>query len=550
LTALARLRLRVVAVTVAVASAAQAASSVRVASYRVASGADPGSAQVLLRNAGAAPLRISKALLDGRPLPVFGVAGRTAERRAGRVVWASFSPNPIPSGRSGLLHVQFRRRPAYPFRLRFVSRGSVIGQCKIGPAPPPARMTRIAFSCCMHACLVYVANAGEDALEVRSVELNDQQVTGRTWFSSRRIGPGAKGLLVIPKPRVEVGQGVTVVIGFGSGLRIVGRVRALPVFPVVMETGGARPELGVTMSHVSWAVGPPGAAASSAPTRDDTVEAVRLFHCPSHLWGGDWPRVAREILRRRAVMNERQPQAATYAAVCRAQAEVACPVFAHTADAGFLNPCLPQYSHCEPPRSPDALWSGMELLRRSSAPMPCFALVSDRSFGDAPRPASATELRRRLYAVLAAGAGGVVYRFRGGAPSPSVAECVRRANARIERITDLLLVAEPVSWAASSNPQVHARVLLAGRSGLVLFLLNAGGAGGVLSPAGPAEATVALPRWLGAIRLAGESDPIAGTVRVECRRVRVRVSRLASARMLVFRTDAAAGADAPSLEER
>ncbi len=533
----------VVLCTLLTACDVDARCDVRAAYYAIRSPADPGSATVLLRNNGKQPLLIDRLLMDGTPLPCAGIgeglrpaaAARSDPARqlaAARIVWARLEPNPIPPARSAHLYVQFRHRPPSAFRLRLLRGGTPVAECRVFPVRNRTRILNIAFRQDLSKCYIYVANASSTRERICRVELNDVDVTERAWMSVKEIGQQTKALIVVPRPGVRLGECATVLVGFASGRRAVGWVRALPVFPVALEHGGADPALGITATEAHW---PAPSSTTPPPSLGSSVSAVRIFHCPSHLMGPDWRACAAEILRRRAVLIRSNPGAPAYTAVCRARSELASPVFAHTTDAGFLNPYLPKYSRLDPPHPLDAVANAMRLARRANAPAPCFALVAGHTFSDEKRPSSPEELRRLAYAVVACGARGVLYRIRRGQLTPQNAATLKRLNDKLRQLRPLLLIAEPMDWASSSNERVKARVLLAGTHGLLLFLLNAGDTKGRLRPTGSAEITVRLPQWLGRLRLAPESDPLDGSAAIAKERIRVEVSQVPSALVLVWR---------------
>ena len=196
-----------------------------------------------------------------------------------------------------------------------------------------------------------------------------------------------------------------------------------------------------------------------------------------------------------------------------------------------------RYSPTQPPRPLDAVFHAMQTLRATNAPDPVLALLSDATFGNEKDQASPDEFRRLLYATLACGARGLLYRMNAARLGEEQAQCLKEFNRKVRDLAPLLLLGEPVAWASSSNEQVKPRVLLAGADGLLLFLLNHGDKEGRITPAGPADVAVQLPNWLPPLRLTHESDPLNGSVTVEARRlqVKVKVKGLNSALLLVFR---------------
>ncbi|MBL7223051.1 MAG: hypothetical protein ISS72_04285 [Candidatus Brocadiae bacterium] len=529
----------------------RAACTVLAAQYSIRTSRDPGRATVLIRNGGKEPVHVVRLLLDGTLLPAFGIdegsptpkapADPAKAMAAARVTWARLDPHPIAPGRSACLRIQFRARPAYPFRLDLLGHGTLAARCKVFPVPHPLRITNIACDEGLTVICIHVENASSQPEKLKALELNDKDVTARTWRSAAVLAAHAKELFVLRAPGLRAGDAAAVRVIFDSGRSAVGAVRLLPVFPIVSERGDVCPDLGILETQANW----PPSASAEAPAIPRSASAVRIFSCPSHARGDDWGAVAGESLRRGAVMARRAPRVPAYLAVCRSRSDLACPVFAGLADAAFLNPCLPQYSRRGPADPLDAVTRGMALLRDANAPAPCFALVAAHAFGDAKHPLSAAELRRLTYATLACGARGLIYRVAPSRLTPRTTDALRQINEKVRPLRPLFLLAEPMDWASSTNRQVLPRVLLAGRDGLLLFLLNAGDGKGRLTAAGPAQVSVRIPPWLASLRLSPESDRFDGTATVEERRILVKVNRFITAALLVFRVEGARGSGPP-----
>ncbi len=530
----------------AVAEAA-APVPVRAAYYRVKTPADPGSAYVFLRNTGADPLQVDQLLVDGSPLPAFGIGDGLkpmAEKKqnpvallsAARIIWARLEPNPIPPGRTAFLYVQYRNRPPYAFHLQLSRQKAAVAECKLFPVDEPVRIVNIAFSQDLAKCCIYVENTGKETTErVKAIDLNDSDATDRAWFSSRELAPGAKELIIVPRPGVSAGQQAQVVVTLESGRAVGDALRALPFFPIALEHGGPAPELGITDVVYNF----PLPERTTLPP-EPVASCLRLFTCPAHAMGDDWQGVASEILLRRSDAAKNCPASPTFLSVCRARSEAACPAFAHTVDALSLNPHLPRYSRKIPPHPLDAVFSAMNIARTADAPDPTFVLLASHSFSDEKKPSSAEEFRSLLYAAIGCGGRGIIYRIDPGGIEQ--VQCLTECNRKLKRLESLLLLAEPVEWASCPNDQVKARVLLAGGDGLLVFLLNYGDRDGRMAPAAPAEVTIQLPNWLPVLHLSPESDSVDGSVTVGARRVRVAAKGLNSALLLVFRPAASPAA--------
>jgi hypothetical protein len=177
------------------------------------------------------------------------------------------------------------------------------------------------------------------------------------------------------------------------------------------------------------------------------------------------------------------------------------------------------------------------MARAANAPDPVYSLVGCYTFGDEKRPPTPDELDRLVHTIIACGPRGLIYRLLRDALPPPLVESIRRANTKLLKLRPLLLIAEPMDWATSSNPQVEARVLLAGRRGLLLVAINRGDAQGRLAPTSATDLTVDLPPWIRSVNLAPESDRPDGAATVRDRRIHVRINRLATAALFAFHAD-------------
>jgi|GEM_PF-3591081 len=526
-----------------IGTCAGATLEVRAAYYAIKTPSDPGSAIVMLRNNSKEAIEITQVLMDGSFLPCFGVgeglAVPTSKRNdpvlqlaAARIVWARLDPNPIPPSRSALLYVQYSTRPPYAFQLRVTGQGDVAAECKLLPVDTPVRITNVAFRDDLSECLVYVENRSKGKGEqIKAVEVNDTDVTASIWTSSRETAPGAKELVTVPCFGLRVGEPVRVLVAFQSGVHIAGCVRALPTFLLALEHGPPEPSLGTRgMVH-----GPSGGN-SAAPVIDHRVSAVRVsYGPPDGKDPGYWQVYAAEVLRRKSSAAETNMRLPTFDALSRIRPELTCTAFAHMTDAGFLNPYLPQYSRANPRHPVDAILWALDMVKAANAPNPFYSLVGVYKFGDEGQPPVPGELRRLVFTILACGARGLIYRLNQSKLTPELSASVRGINEKVTQLRPLLLPAEPVGWASSTNGQVLARTLCAGRDGVLLFLLNNGDAKGNLTSTGRAQVTVSAPEWLGGLSLAPESDPLDGSVTIDMQRIRVNVNQVPSALVLVFK---------------
>lgn len=473
------------------------------ASCRRTSEFDPGTLRVFLRNHGKEPLAVEQVLLDGLPIAAWGVdlssdtvkfdgvmaSPQARQPAAGsasaalrvaneRICWAKLTPSPVPPGGIAEFSAKLANAVARPSKVEFIIGSGQKCSAVVHPTSPTIAITAITFSPTRSATYVYVENLSDRVLPLASLEIDGAPVTRGAWFGSRTLQPGAKDVIRVNAP---CAAGAYMVVRLASSEDSVAeeRVRVLSGFSISTENGTA--PLGLELDEVPYLVRPDYVVEDVPPpvspeAASPSQQADCIFDCPMHAYGRDYARSAREILRRYDLVCRLDPPRAAAVQLCRTQPETGYALFAETADVLCANPNVPFHdTHLgaeeSSARSVEELSHSAYLAAR---PRPFVSVVDVLSIDGKTEP-TVSDFRARTYAILAAGAKGILYRnVRTAGPygMPVHAETVR-LNRMLRSIRHMLGIADPVNWATlEARDSVAVHTLLAGDMALFLFLID------------------------------------------------------------------------------
>jgi len=471
----------------------QRALVVEHASYRKSSKFDPGTIAVFVRNQSPEAMTVQEVLLDEIPLPVFGVGAPGEHKTPGqpklpqsyqaaaqllsgkRIIWASFSPNPIPQKASAVLFLKLANSPTRRSKIALRT-GDQKTTVLVAPKESALRIPTIAFSEKLDRIYLYLRNHGPTPLEISGLWLDGQDVFRSAWRSSSRVDPG-KDELAILVPPYPVARGAQVIarVAAASGETAEERVRAFPLFPICVQAGES----------------PKGFYLEENPS-------TRIFGCPMHTYAGDLRRSAREILTTAESFAEKAPSVPRSVHVCRARPEEGYALFGQIADVMSFNPYITTATSIDyANESPEGVAFRLTRLAVSAAaPHVVHAVIPTNQFGIRKGKLSSPErLRKLVYMTIAAGAKGILYRHTAwSAKSPEAVAIdneIKEIGNELRLLRPCLSIGHAVEWASSNDKSVDAKAILAGKDTLLLFCVNRGA-----EEQGNVTVTVALPRWL------------------------------------------------------
>jgi hypothetical protein len=374
-------------------------------------------------------------------------------------VYAKLSPPVLRREQYGEVVVKLQEPPPGDSRLTCdVSVADGTTAATVSVDKPTLWISYVGFSADLREVCVYLENAGAEPAAARWLSAGTFDLAGRTRAVHVPVPPGDKGCLIadLPAP-LTTGEFLRVVLAADSGgkpSKLYTVVRAVHAFPLLMEFGGADPHLGL----------------------DEQRPFLQTMACPAHAHGSP-EAAAAKFLDDYAQRFLDDPGQAVQIAICRSGLPQAWFRFAALPDVALMNPCL-RPPPARDPAAPESLcpfFHTGELAKQATEPGRYVAIIpigpgrDDESFllqGLSPQ-----EARFLVYAAVASGAKGVVYRDQ-PVEEPLTRDAFRQLNQELQHLKPLLLLAEPVAWATTTAEDHVARVLLCGDQAAVVMVLD------------------------------------------------------------------------------
>jgi len=494
--------------------------------YRKTSEFDPGTIRVYIRNTSDREWSFRQVLLDGLPIPVWGVdeglddakadlppdAGQegggehqayadAAKRFSGkRVIWARLAPAVIAPGEIGEFMAKIANPMPRPMKVEFVPVTGETLATVVRPTDPPLTISMVTFGEDLRTVYVYLKGNREEPITLRGLELNGRwlspanessnipengkpETSESLWLSSNNLETGEKQLAVVTLPEPLMQGGFIVLKAYGNGGETVEeRVRVFSGFPVNAEGYRAPPPgFGLDTKLYDYrpaymtADTPEGPSSPSEPQ----LHSNYVFACAMHTFAADHRRSAQEILRRYELCLRFDPHHPSFQHLCRIRPETGFALFGEIADIIRTNPNITTGLSETPPN--ETPFEAVARIARyacvSAAPRRVQTVAHSTPFGETRGLTSPDEMRRRVHALLGTGVKGVIYRhhaWNGKEPAEEAMNNeIRRLNAELAHLRDYLAIADTVDWVAvKERDDVNAYSLLAGPDALVVILVR------------------------------------------------------------------------------
>lgn len=526
--------------------------------WRTTSAFDTGSVHVLVKNAGAVSIRITRVLYDGHPVSTFGV---DLQKPAPMPAKAPMPPEsrsevpdhqPIPSTRVPIKKTAFvpaywsritpssvlapntvrwltiklvapptRRTPLVLRAVRIDADGELplpSIRCWVERQPATLVLARLVFAPGGGRIYGYLRNDSNKPRKIHRLEVDGQDISATAWLPEKNIAADSMAVFSFqPESSFGPGAWVTVRAVLEDGSTIAGQTRALWGFPLGVESGGI-PGRGFGLDPRTRISRPNAMATDLSGRKEENGFPDRLggFNlmscvlCPSGEYPNDRFGTAAELLRRHADVVRAAPGVPAIVNPCRARAEHAYPLFAETADALMVNPSVVTEDMPEEIRTrPIAATARLARLGRSAAEPNCYyPLVDTGKVGSLANTrddfADPGELRARVFTLLAEGADGLLYRHAWNTTTPrgqALTHAIPSLNAEIRSLIPWLeigTVAE--NREIDGHPELRLSTRWAGDKGLVAFIIRKKIGFGQASPVAETSAPalslhVPLPSW-------------------------------------------------------
>jgi len=322
---------------------------------------------------------------------------------------------------------------------------------------PKVRMTYLGLSREGDQVYVYVQNFGAESchVAVREVWLAEQTVTGSEEASLRggELACFVIKLSRVARPGDSLGGRAIVRVG-DRQFTVAETMRVRRSFPVEMEVSG-----------------PLGNASGAEPF-------ASLMSCPAHAHGPS-SEAASQFFEALATLRLSRPNALSRMSICRYDSPYAYYVFGPLPDQAVINTSLlrRKSTYAQPPGLLTSTFHPFQwlALRAKEATMPSgFVAMVPWGF-DAPlfvrRYPSPHELRFMVYAAIAGGAKGIM--FRGCRTNePAAGNVLNALVQELRVIGDDVVGSELVPWVTTDNRRVAACALLRGNAALRVFLFD------------------------------------------------------------------------------
>ena len=504
--------------------------SIEYAVCRKTSEFDPGTIRVCLRNTTGMDLAFTKVLLDGLPVPVWGVDltpenvrenkpevkddehksvyESAAARFSGkRILWARLSPVSIPPGGIGEFAAKLVNPLSRPMKVEFVPESGKNLSVIVRPLEPALHITAITFSGDLAKAYIYYEGVKETALKIRGMEINgnwmpvgvkthNKEISApKTWFSSPVVGEKQFAAVTFDKP-LRQGAYLTARLVCEDGFAAEERVRVFSGFPLNVECGDPPPGFG--LDEYPFACYANGSFLPVGGGKGGGLRGNYLFCCHMHEFGGNLELCASETLRRYALCREKNSEP-SFNHLCRICAERGYALFAETADILRINPNIQtSMSKRDYPESPEEVVARVcKYAYFSSRPRPVHSLADTSIFDGSEATDSPEAVRRRIFTILASGVKGLFYRHREWKKAGELNEEIRKINAVIRIMIPYLTIADPIEISEVRKDSILPGALLAGDQAVIVFAIRKAAAGkGEEETASSHEFLVSLPGGL------------------------------------------------------
>lgn len=548
--------------------------------YRKVTAADPGSLRVYLRNTSDREIALKHVLLDNLPIPVWGITnnlrftpphpdgppGSAATNSAPsayevarkkyahkRVIWSRVRPRTAAPGEI-MEFVSKLQKPLHrPSKVTLIAESGERTDVVIRTGARPLDITAIRFSKDLTKTYLYYSNNRDVGDGVERVEMDGHTVPLSFWSAPSQVGQGEKGVVVIshasPLPQ---GAYRTFLIRTGTGVTAAERVRVFSHFPITMEWAEAPDDYGFDPDPAILSRYDSVKEGADSPTKNlvDHWHVNHLFDCIMHAYRADQTRSAEEILKRHDRWNGLDPLHLSSIHPCRIRPDEGYARFGDITDALKFNPFIDaHFARKAGATTPLAIAECViKDAYAGASPRPVYGVVPSNFSADSGADDAASRLRRRVFALLAGGVQGVIYRpaHWGQDPENPLDAAIRDVNRELRLIQDTIGVSDVIDVSTSGAAPFTASALLAGDAALLLVVFSgedsAKDAGGHDDP-GAGDLVVRLPSWLvpESVEVVTPSGLSDGGAEVDGNLVRITPSELTSAQAYLVHTRRADG---------
>ncbi len=415
---------------------------------------DAGEMRLCLRNTGTAPFSMAQLkvrITAGKP----DSAGPADVEQ--KCVYARLWPPVLPPGQYGQLVAKLLDRPPSGRTLTCTLSVEGTASCTLPASEPILWISYIGFSQNLRTIFVYLENGTDEVVQLKSLQINEDKIEDPAGAVNRLVPAKDKGCLAGRlSPGITPGQFVHVTVSARKGnqdVRLHSIVKAIDKVPLMMvESDSPTPDLGLDLEGFT-----------------ETMTCIAHAH-------GTHEQAAGKFLEDYVQWFHRNPHQVIQVDICRSDSPRAWFQFGSLPDVARMNPIL------SPPSGYDQQdhkqWFHPFLYRghlAKKAVEPCrylavMPIVPEEGLF-LQKEFTPPELRFLVYCAIASGAKGLGY--RGVLPDdPLNRSAFIRLNKELRQIEPLLLIGEPVDWAATTESNYAVRSLLCGNQTILVLIFD------------------------------------------------------------------------------
>jgi hypothetical protein len=429
---------------------------------------DAGEIRIFLKNTSEVPLSVSQCKLTG-----FLPAENKSQNKAGTEInylYSKLSPPVLMQGENGELLIKLIKTPQSHsiFECIIYDNTGGVSKTSVPIEQAPVWISYVGFSENLDKIYVYVRNNTQLPLEVKLLEVAGINISDNYHSINNKLPPDDKGCLIFKMPAPLVfGEYVHLTVSAKSAdqewqtHRI---VRAVNRFPLLFENGSSDAKLGLDCEKFFI-------TSTSSTTQ---VPCIQNMRCPDHAHGTH-ENAAREFLDNRCNVFLQNPCLLTQMWICRSDRPRAWYKFGPLPDIAVMNLVLSSdyENDTETPEKPyPFFWLGT-MAKKATAPsryLACVPLQPENAFF-LKNAFTIDEIRFLVYCAVASGAKGILYR---GNPSSDrlSRDAFVRLNKEVQLLKPLLMMAEPVNWAITTDSNYHAKSILCGDEAILIIVFD------------------------------------------------------------------------------
>jgi hypothetical protein len=422
---------------------------------------DTGEFRLFLKNINDEPMSISQLKLYRLILDVKDEISYKEDGAEVNYLCSKLSPPVLMPGQNGELLVKLLKTPPNNSKYKCIIYGKTgrISETLLSIKHAPVWISYVGFSEDLGKVYVYGQNNTRTPLSIRLLEVAGVNVGDNFQSINNNLPPGDKGCLVFKMLRRPVlGEYVHIAISTESNeqeFRTHRIVKASNKFTLLSEGGFPNPKLGL----------------------DSKSFFVQIMSCPAHEYDTH-EEAARKFVNDYYSKFSQNSHLLLQMWICRSGKPQAWYKFGALPDVAVMNPVLLASQVYESDTKASERFCPFFWLaanaKKAVAPnryLACIPINSKETSFFLRSNRTPEEIKSLVYCAIAAGAKGILYR---GTPSSDrlSQDAFVRLNRELQQLKPMLIIAEPVNWASTTDNNYVATSLLCGDEAILVIVFD------------------------------------------------------------------------------